>query len=260
MLTISEASRCGCVWPGSSLPLPQDFQLFRQTLRFSATTCRFGSTGSWSRSAGSGSSIYSISWTVLTASEAAVIGLGLVVVVLAWPEPAFAMSESVVILASALGFFGPELAPGKAFYGRRRRRLPRLPPRLAPDRRRRQRTDRRRDHSADVLILDSTTTLVSRAWLRKPLATAHRDHAYQHAVDRGIRQDSVVLIVLTLGCLLIGLAAASPPATIPTTLASAALLPLDRVDAMGRSGPGEKKGLEKEEAATPSKTPLSKPD
>ena len=86
-------------------------------------------------------------------------------------------------------------------------------------------------------ILDSTMTLVPRAWLRKPLATAHRDHAYQHAVDRGIRQDSVVLIVLTLGCLLIGLAAASPPATIPTTLASAALTFL-LIGWMGWAGAG----------------------
>ena len=55
-------------------------------------------------------------------------------------------------------------------------------------------------------VADASTTLLSRAWQRKPLAQAHRDHAYQKAVDNGLSHALVSSLVIGLGAILIALA------------------------------------------------------
>lgn len=72
-------------------------------------------------------------------------------------------------------------------------------------------------------LLDATTTLVWRAIRRRPLATAHRDHAYQAAVDRGVGQATVSAAVITLGLVLIGLAVWSVDAPIAAAAIALAL-------------------------------------
>ena len=55
-------------------------------------------------------------------------------------------------------------------------------------------------------VADASTTLARRVWKRKPLAQAHRDHAYQNAVDTGLSHTLVTSMVVALGLLLIALA------------------------------------------------------
>ena len=53
---------------------------------------------------------------------------------------------------------------------------------------------------------DATTTLAYRAWRRRPLSAAHRDHAYQRGVDTGLTHAVVTLRVAVLGVFLIATA------------------------------------------------------
>jgi Flp pilus assembly protein TadB len=51
-------------------------------------------------------------------------------------------------------------------------------------------------------VADATTTLAYRAWRRRPLGAAHRDHAYQRGVDAGLTHAAVSLRVVVLGVFL----------------------------------------------------------
>ncbi|MCC6736766.1 MAG: hypothetical protein IT534_11660 [Bauldia sp.] len=57
-----------------------------------------------------------------------------------------------------------------------------------------------------AFVVDATTTLVLRAIRGAPLGSAHRDHAYQAAVDRGVPHAVVTVAVIVAGVALIGLA------------------------------------------------------
>ena len=48
-----------------------------------------------------------------------------------------------------------------------------------------------------VFIVDATTTLLVRAWLRRPLGDAHRSHAYQHAA-RASSHAHVIAAILSI--------------------------------------------------------------
>ena len=72
-------------------------------------------------------------------------------------------------------------------------------------------------------LVDATSTLFARAIRRRPLARAHRDHAYQAAVDRGLSQRFVAASVGVLGLALIGLAWLSPSAPVATTATALAV-------------------------------------
>ena len=71
-------------------------------------------------------------------------------------------------------------------------------------------------------VVDASTTLARRAWQRKPLAQAHRDHAYQNAVDMGLSHTLVTSMVVALGLLLIALAALA--VSMPVTASGLGLL------------------------------------
>lgn len=72
-------------------------------------------------------------------------------------------------------------------------------------------------------LLDASSTLIWRAVRRQHLATAHRDHAYQAAVDRGLSHATVSASVIALGLVLIGLALWSADAPIVATAVALAL-------------------------------------
>ncbi len=71
-----------------------------------------------------------------------------------------------------------------------------------------------------VFVFDASTTLLWRLAKRKPLATAHRDHAYQAGVDRGLSQTTVTVAVLVIGVFLFDLAWLSPSKPLIFVLAS----------------------------------------
>jgi UDP-N-acetylmuramyl pentapeptide phosphotransferase/UDP-N-acetylglucosamine-1-phosphate transferase len=74
-----------------------------------------------------------------------------------------------------------------------------------------------------VFVLDASTTLLARLVRGRPLATAHRDHAYQVGVDRGLGQRTVTIAVIVVGILLFDLAWVSPQSPV-VTLAVAIVL------------------------------------
>jgi UDP-N-acetylmuramyl pentapeptide phosphotransferase/UDP-N-acetylglucosamine-1-phosphate transferase len=159
----------------------------------------------------------------LAASEAAIVSLGLLVLGRFWPDLALAPGESVVILSAALAFLVLNWHPARLFMGDvGSAGLGFLLGWLLID-------AAASGQLAAAIILplffaaDATSTLALRAWRRSPLATAHRDHAYQAAVDRGVRQDEVVLQTVAVGVALIGLAALSPNAPWPSAIGAVML-------------------------------------
>ena len=64
-------------------------------------------------------------------------------------------------------------------------------------------------------ILDATTTLVLRGLRGLPLVEAHRDHAYQHAVDAGMTHRAVTTASLLIGSLLVGVGLLALSAPLP---------------------------------------------
>jgi len=72
-------------------------------------------------------------------------------------------------------------------------------------------------------LADATSTLLVRFVRRRPLAKAHRDHAYQAAVDRGHGQRLVSGLVIALGVVLIGLALVADEAPMIAVLAALAI-------------------------------------
>ncbi len=75
-----------------------------------------------------------------------------------------------------------------------------------------------------VFVFDASTTLLWRLAKRRPLATAHRDHAYQAGVDRGLGQKTVTIAVLVIGVFLFDLAWLSPPRPLIFLIASIILV------------------------------------
>jgi UDP-N-acetylmuramyl pentapeptide phosphotransferase/UDP-N-acetylglucosamine-1-phosphate transferase len=77
-----------------------------------------------------------------------------------------------------------------------------------------------------VFVADATTTLARRAWRREKVWQAHREHAYQRAVQRGIPHDRVVIVLSVANTGLVALALAStagPVAGAGALVAGAAL-------------------------------------
>ncbi|MBB4264611.1 MraY family glycosyltransferase [Roseospira visakhapatnamensis] len=73
---------------------------------------------------------------------------------------------------------------------------------------------------------DATLTLLVRAARRRPLAQAHREHAYQRAVQAGLSHARVSTVIATVNAVLVGLALASALWTPWPPLAAAAVLVL----------------------------------
>lgn len=77
-------------------------------------------------------------------------------------------------------------------------------------------------------VVDASSTLLMRLLRRRPLATPHRDHAYQAGVDRGLGQPVVSGTAIAFGLAMIGVAFWSltmpVPAFVVALLSSAALI------------------------------------
>ncbi len=148
----------------------------------------------------------------IAGSEAAIIAFGLVVLAAFHPDLGLASYEAIVIGAAVVGFLLFNWPPARMFMGDvgsaglgyllgwlltlAASKGALVPALLLPL----------------YFVADATTTLAMRAWRRKPLGTAHRDHAYQHAVDAGVSHAVVSASVLGLGLVLIALAILAIPA------------------------------------------------
>lgn len=159
----------------------------------------------------------------IAGSEAAVIGTGILILAIARPMLDDAALPALVIAAAAIGFLFINWHPARLFMGDVGSAglgflLGWLLIEIAAA-----------GYLAAALILpmvflaDSTTTLIMRAARRRPLATAHRDHAYQAAVDRGVSQPAVAGLVIAAGIPLIGLALLSRDAPFLAVLGALAI-------------------------------------
>ena len=150
----------------------------------------------------------------IAAGEAAVIAFGLVTLSMVYPQLNLPSSEMMVVGAAVLGFLLFNWPPARMFMGDvGSTGLGFVLGWLLLI------TAAKGALAAAVLVplyfvADATATLATRAWQRKPLTQAHRDHAYQHAVDTGMSHASVSLSVVGLGMLLVGLAIFSVSAPI----------------------------------------------
>ena len=90
-----------------------------------------------------------------------------------------------------------------------------------------------------VFVADATTTLLRRAWRGERVWQAHREHAYQRAVRRGLRHDQVVILlsVANAGLVALALASTADTATGFVTVAVAAALTLGMLRRLG--GPAD---------------------
>jgi UDP-N-acetylmuramyl pentapeptide phosphotransferase/UDP-N-acetylglucosamine-1-phosphate transferase len=150
----------------------------------------------------------------IAAGEAAIVAFGLVVLAAFYPQLGLAAPEAIVVGAAVVGFFRFNWPPARVFMGDvgsvglgyvlgwllvvATARGALVPALLLPL----------------YFAADASTTLLARAWRRQPLIQAHRDHAYQNAVDRGLGQAMVSSLIVGLGLLLIALAVVSVPAPI----------------------------------------------
>jgi UDP-N-acetylmuramyl pentapeptide phosphotransferase/UDP-N-acetylglucosamine-1-phosphate transferase len=142
----------------------------------------------------------------LAASEAALIGIGIAALALAFPALALPAREAVVLAAAVLAFLLFNWPPARLFMGDAGSvSLGYLLGWLLIE-------TAAAGAGGAALILplyfaaDATSTLGLRAWRRERLAEAHRAHAYQHAVDRGDGHARTTLGVVVLGLALVGLA------------------------------------------------------
>jgi UDP-N-acetylmuramyl pentapeptide phosphotransferase/UDP-N-acetylglucosamine-1-phosphate transferase len=145
----------------------------------------------------------------IASGEAAVVGIGLVVVGLAAPELGLATAEAAIIAAAAAGFLVVNWHPARLFMGDVGSvGLGFLTGWLMVDA-----ASKGAGWAALILpmyfLADASTTLVGRILRRRRLGQAHRDHAYQAAVDRGVPQPVVSGAVIALGLVLCALALAS---------------------------------------------------
>ena len=147
----------------------------------------------------------------IAAAEAAVISFGLVLLAALFPALSLASPEAIVVGAAVTGFLLFNWPPARMFMGDvgsaslgyllgwllivAAANGALVPALLLPL----------------YFIADATTTLLMRAWQRCPLAMAHRDHAYQNAVDKGMSHASVSSMTIGLGLLLIALAVLAVP-------------------------------------------------
>lgn len=159
----------------------------------------------------------------LAASEAALIGIGVVLLAAIAPDAGLAATEAAVIAGAALGFLAFNWPPAKLFMGDVGSAslgfiLGWLLIDLAA-----------KGYVAAALILpmvfviDATTTVIARAIRRRPLWLAHRDHAYQAAVDRGLSHRAVVGLVVLADVAPIGLAAMADASPVLAVIAAAGL-------------------------------------
>ena len=139
----------------------------------------------------------------IAAAEAGIIGVGIAALAAFRPDPGLPAMEAITVGAAALGFLVFNWPPARMFMGdvgsaglgfvlgwllltiaARGALVPAL---LLPL----------------YFAADATTTLAYRAWRRRPLSEAHRDHAYQRAVDGGLTHAAVSFRVVVLGVFLI---------------------------------------------------------
>ncbi len=159
----------------------------------------------------------------IAGAEAAVVSFGLVALATLSPDLVQPAPEAIAIGAAALAFLMFNWPPARVFMGDVGSAslgyllgwlliLTAARGALAP---------------AIILplyfVADATTTLIARAWRRQPLGQAHRDHAYQRAVDKGRSHVLVSSLVVLVGVGLIALAGLALTAPLPA-LAGAAVL------------------------------------
>ncbi|HZH28077.1 MAG TPA: glycosyltransferase family 4 protein [Azospirillaceae bacterium] len=101
-------------------------------------------------------------------------------------------------------------------------------------------------------VADATTTLVRRAAAGKPVWLAHREHAYQKAVQRGLRHDTVVVRMLGLNGVLLILAAVATAGPAAAVAAAAAGLAITLAALRLLAGPGMGRTSAEEAGAPPS--------
>ena len=151
----------------------------------------------------------------IAGGEAAIVAFGLVILAALRPELAPVGREAIVVGAAVVGFLLFNWPPARVFMGDvgsaglgfvlgwllvvAAAGGARVPALLLPL----------------YFVVDATTTLAARAWKRRPLAQAHRDHAYQNAVDVGRSQALVSTLVVGLGVVLIALAVFALSAPLP---------------------------------------------
>ena len=143
----------------------------------------------------------------IAAGEAAIVAFGLVLLAALWPALGAVGPEALVVGAAVAGFLLFNWPPARVFMGdvgsaglgyvlgwlliAAAARGALVPALILPL----------------YFVADASTTLLMRAWKRRPLAQAHRDHAYQNAVDMGRSHAFVSSLVVGFGLVLIALAA-----------------------------------------------------
>lgn len=159
----------------------------------------------------------------IAASEGGLVGLGVVAVALAAPAAAGMALPAIIVAAGALAFLTVNWPPARIFMGDVGSvGLGFLLGWLLVA------TAAAGFLAAAVIlplvfVVDATTTLALRAGRRAPLGQAHRDHAYQAAVDRGVPHRVVTTAVIIAGVGLIGLAAWSTVQPVAALMVAAAL-------------------------------------
>lgn len=90
-----------------------------------------------------------------------------------------------------------------------------------------------------VFVADATLTLLRRGWRGERVWQAHREHAYQRAVRRGLRHDQVVILlsVANAGLVALALASVAGTATGIATVAAAIALTVGLLRRLG--GPAD---------------------
>ncbi len=141
----------------------------------------------------------------IAASEAVVISAGIVVVGIVQPGLGLPIAEAIVVGAAVLAFLPFNWPPAKVFMGDAGSATlgyvlgwlllttaaagAMVPAVLLPL----------------YFAADATSTLGYRLSQRRPVSEAHRDHAYQRGVDRGLSHTRVTSIVIVVGIVLIAL-------------------------------------------------------
>jgi UDP-N-acetylmuramyl pentapeptide phosphotransferase/UDP-N-acetylglucosamine-1-phosphate transferase len=139
----------------------------------------------------------------IAGAEAGIIGLGIAVLAAFRPDLGLPGMEAITVGTAALGFLVFNWPPARMFMGdvgstglgfvlgwlllTVAAKGVLIPALLLPL----------------YFAADATTTLAYRAWHRRPLSAAHRDHAYQQGVDAGLTHAAVSLRVVVLGVFLI---------------------------------------------------------
>ena len=150
----------------------------------------------------------------IAAGEAAIIAFGLVALSILYPNFGLANPEAITVGSAVLGFLLFNWPPARVFMGDvgsaglgyllgwlllvAAAKGALVAALLLPL----------------YFVVDASTTLLARVLQHKPLFLAHRDHAYQHAVDKGMSQASVSSSAIGLGLLLIALAVLSASAPV----------------------------------------------